>query len=131
MEWKVIIFIINVIINDKGYIFGGYASIDWTNSGGYKSAPDSFIFTLTNIHGTEPTKFPISDSCYSIYDNSNYGPTFGVGHDIKIFENDIHTNFPHSYKDILGKGKSIFTGDSDNNNNSFKLKEIEVFKIFK
>jgi hypothetical protein len=44
--------------NDKDYIFGGYASISWTNDGGYRPASDSFIFTLTNIHGTEPTKFP-------------------------------------------------------------------------
>ena len=43
--------------NEKGNIFGGYASISWTNSGFGKKAPDSFIFTLTNIHGIEPTKF--------------------------------------------------------------------------
>ena len=36
---------------------------------------------------------------------------------------------PNSYKDVLGKGKSIFTGDNDNN--KFNLKEIEVFKLIK
>ena len=60
---------ISLFKNDKGYIFCGYASTDWTSYGDYKSAPDSFIFTLTNIHGTEPTKFPNSDTNYSIYDN--------------------------------------------------------------
>ena len=120
---------ISLFKNDKGYIFGGYASTDWTSYGDYKSAPDSFIFTLTNIHGIEPTKFPNSDSQYYIYDNSTYGPTFGGGHDIKIYKNGSYSNFPYSYKDILGKGKSIFTGDL--NNNKFNLKEIEVFKIFK
>ena len=116
---------------DKGYIFGGYASTDWTSYGGYKSVPDSFIFSLTNIHGTEPTKFPNSNTSYSIYDVSNYGPTFGSGHDICIYKNDTYANFPNSYQDILSIGKSIFTGDSDNNNKNFKLKEIEVFKVFK
>ena len=45
--------------NEKGNIFGGYTSISWTNSPQliYKSDPYSFIFTLTNIHNTEPTKF--------------------------------------------------------------------------
>ena len=43
--------------NEKGNIFGGYASIPWTNDGSYHSAPDSFLFTLTNIHNIEPTKF--------------------------------------------------------------------------
>lgn len=43
--------------NNKGNIFGGYSSISWTNSGNEKSAPDSFLFTLTNIHGIKPLKF--------------------------------------------------------------------------
>ena len=120
-----------VLYKSEKSIFGGFTSISWTSDGNYHYSPDCFLFTLINIHKTEPTKFPISGSCYSIFDDSNYGPTFGVGHDIKICKNDIHTNFPSSYKDILGKGKSVFTGDLDNNNNSFKLKEIEVFKIFK
>jgi len=120
---------ISLFKNDKGFIFGGYASTDWTNSNGYKSAPDSFIFTLTNIYGIEPTKFPNSDLRYSIYDHSNNGPTFGC--DINIHKNDTYANFPYNYKDILGKGKSIFTGDLNDSNQYFKLKEIEVFKIFK
>jgi len=121
---------ISLFKNEKGYIFGGYASTDWTSSGGYKSAPESFIFTLTNIHGTEPTKFPNSNTSYSIDDYSDYGPTFG-GHDIYTNKNGSNASFPHSYQDILGKGKSIFTGDLNNNNQYFNLKEIEVFKIFK
>ena len=122
---------ISLLKNDKGYIFGGYASIDWTSSNSYKSAPDSFIFTLTNIHGTEPTKFPNSDSRYSIYDCSSSGPRFGRGCDIYINKSGSYAGFPYSYQDILGKGKSIFTGDINNDNQYFNLKEIEVFKIFK
>ena len=120
--------------NDKGNIFGGYASTDWTSSNSYKSAPDCFIFTLTNIHGTEPTKFPNSNTSYSIYVHSNYGPTFGGGYDIYTLyssSNSSGSSFPHSYQDILGKGRSIFTGDLNNNNGNINLKEIEVFKIFK
>ena len=122
---------ISLFKNDKGNIFGGYASTDWTSCNDYKSAPDSFIFTLTNIHETEPTKFPNSDSRYSIYDYYDYGPVFGNGHTIKICKNGSYSNFPYGYQDSLGKGKSIFTGDLNNNNTGFKLKEIEVFKIFK
>ena len=103
---------ISLFKNEKGYIFGGYASIDWQGNGNYKSAPDSFIFTLTNKYNIAPTKFPNTNSSYSIWDDSNY-----------------YTNFPHSYKDILGKGYSIFKGDNDNYN--FNLKEIEVFKLIK
>ena len=122
---------ISLFKNEKGYIFGGYASTDWTSYGNYKSAPDSFIFTLTNIHGTEPTKFPNSNSSYSICDGSSSGPTFGGGHDIYTNKEGSYANFPNSYQDTLGKGKSIFTGDLNNSNIYFNLKEIEVFKIYK
>jgi len=36
--------------NDKENIFGGYSSISRYNSGSYKSAQESFIFTLSNIY---------------------------------------------------------------------------------
>ena len=120
---------ISLFKNENGYIFGGYASIDWTGNGSYRSAPDSFIFTLNNKYNIAPTKFPNSDTRYSIYDLSNYGPTFGGGHDICIGFNSNYTGLGHSYNDILGKGYSIFKGNNDNDN--FNLKEIEVFKLIK
>jgi len=122
---------ISLFKNDKDYIFGGYASTDWTTCGNWKSAPDSFIFTLTNIHGIEPTKFPNSYTTCSIGDWSNNGPRFG--NDIQTLYNNNNSScssFPNSYQDILSKGRSIFTGDLNNSNTNFYLKEIEVFKIF-
>ena len=121
--------------NDKGNIFGGYTSIPWTNNGNFHSDTESFLFTLTNIHETEPTKFPISDSNYSVYHNSSRGPSFGCGCEIYIYEDFLkiksYSNFPSSYKDILNKGKSVFTGDLNNNTYRFKVQEIEVFKLSK
>jgi len=121
---------ISLFKNENGYIFGGYASLDWTSCNNYKSAPDSFIFTLTNMYNISPTKFPNSDTRYSIYDCSAYGPTFG-NHAIYIgFKNNSnHTYLPNSYTDVLGKGYSIFKGD--NNDFHFYLNEIEVFKLIK
>ena len=65
--------------NEKGNIFGGYASISWTTtSGNYYSASGSFLFTLTNIHNTAPTKYPNTQNHgNAVYHNSGYGPTFG------------------------------------------------------
>ena len=119
--------------NEKGNIFGGYASISWTSSGFGKRAPDSFIFTLTNIHGIEPTKFINSETSCSVFHYCDQGSVFGAN-DILIgkdFNNDCTSLFPENYKDILGKGKSIFTGNIDNTKNKFKVKEIEVYKLFK
>ena len=58
---------------------------------------------------------------------------FGSGNDLGICQNYFKdggwSNFPYTYQDIIGKGKSIFTGD--NNSNKFKIKEIEIFKLLK
>ena len=120
--------------NDKGYVFGGYASVSWsTYSNDYYRAPDCFIFTLTNIHETEPNRFKFKGSSDSVYHGSSHGAHFGG--DIKIFEDfnsgDSSSQFPDYYEDSLGKGKSIFTGGLNNNNYEFRVKKIEVFKLFK
>ena len=118
--------------NDQGNIFGGYASIPWENKGGYQNAPNSFIFTLTNIYNSEPTKFPSVNTGKEICDSPNYGPTFGNGKDIGIFVNGTHySGFPKSFQDTLGKGKSIFTGNLNNSIKDLKLKELEVFQLSK
>ena len=71
-----------------------------------------------------------------MYHCSSYGPIFGGGCDLGIYPDFIKYGgwscFPYTYQDIIGKGKSIFTGDlNNNNNNNFKIKEIEIFKILK
>lgn len=122
--------------NTEGYIFGGYASISWTNQGQEHSAPDSFIFTLTNIYGLNPTKFQNTDKSHSVYHSSDIGPCFFD--DIWIYEDmcnerDAYFSFPRGYQDVLGKGKSIFQSQSDidKKSNYTHIQEIEVFKIFK
>ena len=79
----------------------------------------------------EPTKFPsINEGC-EVYHSQNCGPCFGQNYDIgnNNFSNIYITNFPKSYKDVLGFGCSIFTGDLDNNNNCIKVQQIVVYKI--
>ena len=126
--------------NKEGYIFGGYSSNAWKSEGGYCTSPNSFLFSLTNIFGTEPIKFPLIDnnSNKSIYNNGSYMPTFGNGHDLNIRDNFIDNNaqiyFTYTYKDTLGKGRAVFTGNINDNDLSdgykySKIKEVEVFKL--
>ena len=83
------------------------------------------------LYDLAPTKFPNSGSNLDIYDYSSSGPCFGSGRDIAIDFSFNGVGFPVSYKDILGKGKSIFKEDNDNSKANFILKEIEVFKLIK
>ena len=81
------------------------------------------------MYNIPPTKFPNSNTNDSIWDDFSYGPCFSGYCDIAVQFNSNFTNFPNAYKDVLGKGYSIFKGDNDSN--KFILKEIEVFKLLK
>ena len=124
---------ISLYKNNKGHIFGAYAAISWTNSGEWKTAPLSYLFTLTNMHNSEPMKFEHTpkESIYSVYHHNEFGPSFGSGRDISIASDfalgESYANFPYTYIDNLGKGASTFS--SELKSNRFKLKEIEVFKL--
>ena len=120
--------------NDKNNIFGGFASISWQRDDGTCKAKDSFIFTLTNIFGIEPTKFTDKNSSKNVHHKPDYGPSFGEHQsDISIYDNflnkDSSSAFPEQYNDTTGKGRSLFTGNADSSTNSIKILEIEVVKL--
>ena len=121
--------------NENGYINGGYTSFPWSSDDSYHSAPDSFLFTLTNIYNINPTKFPSKNDQYEVYHYSNHGPAFGSGIDLGICNDMLNKGgwsyFPYTYQDSSGKGRSIFTGKDNNNDTEFKIKEIEIFKLYK
>ena len=123
-----------LIKNTSGHVFGGFASISWESSGGYKQAPGSFLFTLTNMHGIQPTKFPLKNENdgYAVYHYASYDPAFGGGHDICIYSycntnTNSYANLPNSYNDTTGKWNSIFS--SNVSSGAFQVQEYEVFKI--
>ena len=99
----------------------------------YLTAPNSFLFTLSNMYNIEPTKFPLKNNNdgNAIYDG-DYILLFGAGHDLYIPNNCLnrvsYSKFPYTYQDTLGKGKSIFSGNMNNNDNNkyseFKIKEV-------
>ena len=122
--------------NERGNIFGGYASVSWKNEGNSILAPESFIFTLTNNCEIPPTKFNPKINKNNLYHRADLGPTFY--NDICIYneylvkspKDSAYSSFPEYYDDTTGKGKVIFTGN-DNDDNYFKIKEIEVFQVNK
>ena len=101
-------------------------------NGGYEYAPNSFLFSMTNIYNSVPVIFKCKDDRTALVFALN-GPIFGKGNDLGIYENFIEkggwTNFPETYEDSLGKGKSVFTGDCNIMNDKFKVKEIEVYEV--
>ncbi len=117
------------IFKAKGssYIFGGFASITWESSGGFKSDPNAFLFSLTN-KDSQPCKMKQIDTNQSIYCFSDYGPIFG-DNDFYIcdFANttaDSGSDLGNSYQHPQpNQGQSFLAGSS-----LFQLSEIEVYK---
>ena len=95
-----------------GHTFGGYASAPWHSTGGYINAAGCFLFLVENPHGDAPTCFEYKNDGHAMRDSSDYGPSFGGGHDLHISLNgsSSHTHFPWYYTDTLGRGNATFTG---------------------
>jgi len=119
-----------IIKSTNGYVFGGYTEQSWNITGTYKSDPNSFIFSFINKLN-EPIKIKQNQN-NGIYCGSNYGPTFGAGHDLHIADkSNINTasysNLGNSYTHpnyIFGSNEArSFLAGSFN----FQVSEIEVY----
>ena len=54
---------------------------------GYGQTTSSFLFSLRNKNNLPPFKIHVQYIGNAIYRKSNYGPTFGSGHDLHICDN--------------------------------------------
>jgi hypothetical protein len=122
----------------SSYIFGGFTSVYWEVGtqarGTWKSDPNAFIFSLTN-KDNRPIKMKIKTNFHqsAIRCHSEYGPTFGGGHDIYVANNanltmDSVSNLGHSYRhpqydEGTNEAKTFLAGSFE-----FQLDEIEVYK---
>ena len=115
--------------SEYGKRFGGFTKLPWASQYLYlKGDGSDFIFSLTHRKMFKNVKIHE----YAIYNNPNFFPSFGGGHDIKIEENcfndcyNTYSNFPSSYgsPDIGKEGKKFFGGSWN-----FKITKIEVFKV--
>jgi hypothetical protein len=123
---------ITIIETTKGYIFGGYTRIPWERSSTTYKTDDrlsSFVFTLKNPHNTSPRLFQLkpAERHHAIYCRSDYGPTFGAGHDFCVnwTGSPSYTNFGRSYHNDTGANRQTFLVGESN----FAVKEIEVFGL--
>jgi hypothetical protein len=124
---------LTIVQTQTGYIFGGYTPLAWASGGGYiaDDGVRSFIFTVKNPHGLSPRIFRLKQDMkqYSVWCTSGYGPTFGGGNDICIYNhcntsNSNYVNLGHSYNNDTGMdGRTLLAGESN-----FTVQELEVFE---
>ena len=124
---------VTVLYNQQGTIYGGYTAVSWDQSSSYKTDGAAFMFRLQLNGSTNVKQFPTKRSAKAIYCQSDYGPTFGGGHDLHTFHGSItnssgsfplngYMNFDHSFD---AQGVSA----NDVNNGSMNVTELEVYKV--
>ena len=123
---------VTIVKSTNGCIFGGYASVPWGKDGKGHKAPNSFLFTLKNLHGLPPQCFPLKNRLdkNAVFHYSNCGVAFGKGADLIIYtpfntNTQSHTDFV-TYQDTTGKGLSVLSGERN-----FVVSEVEVFKVMR
>jgi hypothetical protein len=125
-----------VVRSETGYILGGFASVAWSSVNTDIGDPSftSFLFTLTNPSNT-PMKIPLIKSARAINNNVAYGPIFGEGWDLMVYESSSATSTACSTSLLAYKGANGLTGVNGGifmiggTNGNFVANEVEVFLV--
>ncbi|XP_078340011.1 interferon-induced protein 44-like isoform X4 [Crassostrea virginica] len=125
---------VTVLYNTNNTIFGGFLSQSWNSTGAYINDPSAFLFRLQYSGSSNPLKFPVTNTANAVLGQSNYGPTFGSGHDIRTFSGTI--NKSGNYFPLNGTVSNIGTtynlnGQSSSTitNDSLQVTDLEVYKV--
>jgi hypothetical protein len=96
-------------------VCGGYTPYQWgTQNGQYHNEPETFLFRL-KYRNQQPAAYKATPTSNFVFDNVNYGPTFGGGHDLHAFNGNAPNGYhnPNSYTyppDPLTGGSYPLTG---------------------
>lgn len=117
---------LTIIETTKGRRFGGYTSVCWDSSSGWKDDKEAFLFSLDN-----DKKYDVIQSKnYKVYSGSGYGPWFGDCGNIGLayeknyfIGNDSHREY-FEYKCYSTTVENELSGGK-----TFNISKMEVYQI--
>lgn len=128
--------LLTVVKSNNGYISGGFSALAMSSVAGYKEDKEAFIFSLVNELNI-PVKIDVNQLAdlngynylKAVYHSATYGPVFGAGHDMRIYNNYVYTNLGYSYQNPLylrgtTQAKNLLAGSS-----SASLASVEVYEL--
>ena len=106
----------------NGKRFGGFTDIAWDQSSSFKHGSNGFIFSLD-----DKSIYYNKSNQNEIYCQSDYGPTFGGGHDFHICDkcNTSNSSYNNSGSTYDTKGKKFAMAGVYN----FLVKDYEVYQL--
>jgi len=108
----------------NGNVFGGYTEQSWSGKG-YKSDPNSFVFSLINTKN-KPLKIKLSNN-FSIYCCQNYGPVFGGN--FRSMNSRQIAQYNYVYSEYAGRGKNKIKNNEYNESIEVRSDEELDFMI--
>ena len=111
------------IIND-GRVLGAYTALSWSSTNQkYQDDTTAFMYDGT-------TKFPSTNGVwgagrYATYTHNSYYPTFGGGHDLYIWGQNMYNN---AYTFTTSDGRAPF-GRSKYSYQQYTLRDLEVYSV--
>jgi hypothetical protein len=111
------------VIND-GRVLGAYTALSWSSSiQNYQNDTSAFLYDGT-------TKFPSTNGIwgsgvYATYMNPSYYPTFGGGHDMYIWGQNMYNN---AYTFTTNDGRAPF-GRNRHTYQQYPLRDLEVYAV--
>ena len=128
---------LTVVKTPKGYIFGGYTSLEWDSESSGKNDPSAFLFSLVNALSSPQVMSIKAGEKQAIYCQAVCGPTFGTGHDLHIsnqsnacyYSPESYSNLGNSYHFPLFRDRKIKAESFLAGSRNFHTTEIEVYKL--
>ncbi|XP_054912717.1 interferon-induced protein 44f5 [Poeciliopsis prolifica] len=108
---------VSVGYNTTGYVFGGYASQPFSQSGQWVNDNQAFLFSFT---GGKLQKYPCTNAANALLMDQNNGPFFGNAFAL------IYQNQPVTYS---APGNYYNFNAAEMHGNDLKLSECEVYQV--
>ena len=117
---------VTIIETTKGRRFGGYTSLSWDSSSGWKNDKEAFLFSLDNDKKYEV----IQEAKYKVYSNTGYGQWFGNNGNIGLaYEKNYFIGNDTHWENFGDKCYSTTVENELSGGKTFNISKMEVYQV--
>ena len=117
---------VTIIETTKGRRFGGYTSLSWDSSSGWKNDKEAFLFSLDNDKKYEV----IQEAKYKVYSNTGFGQWFGSNGNIGLaYEKNYFIGNDTHRENFADKCYSTTVENELSGGKTFNISKMEVYQV--
>jgi len=121
---------VTIVHSEKNHVFGGSTAQSWTSNSQWKKDSEAFLYLLRSSNASQKSQkwtIKAGQEEYAIYNHSVYGPTFGHGHNLRLWDNCNSNKDSYSNPSVSYNGPTshdVLAGERN-----FSVKDYEVFQV--